>query len=164
LRGLKVARKRAPGLLLLFYVPGALRKNDRSPPQTIRGMNIVEYAAATAAVQLAANADFEAVAHAAGAHDAAAVVLMTARDQIRLSDAGKIINAAELVAAMKVAKPYFFTATRAPSKPATAMSVTEYAAAKATVIRESATGQRATTAARELAAIIAKYAAKEPRA
>jgi hypothetical protein len=123
-----------------------------------------EYAAIAVASRRAVDSDLRLAANAAGAHDVADVLTLLPRDQIRLNDAGKITNAAELVAAMKTARPHFFTTAGPPPKPAIGMTDAEYATAKAGVIADARTGQRKASDTGELARITAKFAARESRA
>jgi hypothetical protein len=64
--------------------------------------------ATKAAAQRTLNADLRVAAKDAGANDVADVLALLPRDKIKLDGSGEIENAAELMTALKTAKPYLF--------------------------------------------------------
>jgi hypothetical protein len=103
--------------------------------------------ATAAAAQKVVNADLRVAANTAGANDVADVLALLPRDKIKLNEAGDITNAAELMAELKVAKPYLFGAasTSSTAKPpadknaapklAKDMTAEEYKIARAALVK-----------------------------
>lgn len=123
---------------------------ERIGKETTTKLTAAEARAAEATTQAQArvvNADLRLAAKDAGANDTADVLALMPRDQIKLNESGEIINAAELIAGLKTAKPYLFGAAStsstapspnpAPAKAKSAMDMTadEYAAARSAAIR-----------------------------
>ena len=104
--------------------------------------------ALTKAQQRAVNADLRIAAKDAGASDLADVLALLPRDKLKVNDDGDVINAAEVMAEFKKAKPHLFGATSTSSTATTPktddkpksvkdMTAAEYEAAKRELLRRA---------------------------